>query len=231
MISIIVPLYNEEKNILSLTERLATLRGEPQILLIDGGSADDTVSLAQAALSRRPLLNARVVFAQKGRAKQCNAGADEAEGDVLFFLHADGVIEPDAPLLIERAVRSGAEWGCLRLRFDDPHPLMTLCAYMSNLRARRGIVFGDQGIFIRAPLFRLTGGFPDMPIMEDYEFSLRLKRARVSPIRINSPIITSARRFAARGRLRTMLDMARLRALYRRGVSAEEIALMYGDVR
>ncbi|GHS99523.1 glycosyl transferase family 2 [Synergistales bacterium] len=230
MLSIIVPLYNEAKNILPLIERLAALRGEPQILLVDGGSADGTPSLARAALSRLSL-NARVISSVKGRAKQCNLGAGEAEGDVLFFLHADSVVRADAPVLIEQAVKDGAEWGCFRLRFDDPHPLMTICAYMSDLRAKRGVIFGDQGIFIRTPLFRLAGGFPDLPIMEDYEFSLLMSRRGVRPLRIDSPIVTSARRFRARGRLRVMFEMLRLRALYRRGVSAEELCRMYSDAR
>lgn len=210
----------------SLSATLGRLAGA-EVILVDGGSSDRTAEAARAAMPCFTTLTA-----PRGRASQSNAGAAFAKGDVLFFLHADSVVEPDAALRVEQAVADGAPWGCLRLRFDDPHPFMKLCALMSDLRVRlAGVAFGDQGIFVRRGLFFELGGFPDMPLMEDYEFSLRLKRRGLSPVRVDSPITTSARRFREIGRLRCAALMWRLRAMYRRGVPVEKIAAMYGDSR
>jgi rSAM/selenodomain-associated transferase 2 len=228
MISIIVPTYNEEKNAGRLLAVLSSLDGEREVIFVDGGSHDRTRETLQNSLPQ----GARVLEARRGRAAQCNAASLEARGDIMLFLHADSLVEPDALGRIEGAVEKGAEWGCLKLCFDDAHPLMVLCAFLSNRRARRrGIVFGDQGIFIRSELFRREGGFPEMPLMEDYAFSLRLAGRGIFPVQVESPIVTSARRFREGGRLRTMFRMWRLRRLYRNGLDIESIATRYLDVR
>jgi rSAM/selenodomain-associated transferase 2 len=228
MISIIIPLFNEEKVVKKLLALLSRLDGDYEILLADGGSTDHTQEWARALLPR----NARLLEAPRGRAAQSNAAALEARGDTLFFLHADGEIEPGALRGIEQVMAEGASWGCLKLRFDDRHPLMIVCAFLSNLRVRlRGIAFGDQGIFIRRALFLATGGFPEIPLMEDYEFSLRLKRQGLFPVQLGCPIVTSARRFRQYGRLRAMFLMWRLRAQYRRGCDIGVIAARYREIR
>jgi GT2 family glycosyltransferase len=109
---------------------------------------------------------------------------------------------------------------------------MILCACLSNLRVRlTGVAFGDQGIFIRRDLFLQEGGFPELPLMEDYEFSLRLRQRGIFPIQLHCPIVTSARRFREYGRLRTMLLMWRLRRLYRNGCDVQYIAACYRQIR
>jgi rSAM/selenodomain-associated transferase 2 len=227
-ISVIVPVYNEEKIVVDLLTQLGRLEGEREILLTDGGSTDRTRELALEVLPQ----GARLLTAPSGRASQSNAAAKEARGDVLFFLHADSVIAFDTLRHIQRAVENGALWGCLKLRFDDPHPLMTLCAWLSNRRVlRRGITFGDQGIFVHRSLFWEIGGFPELPLMEDYEFSLRLRRKGISPVQLGCPIVTSARRFQELGRLRAMFLMWQLRCLYRNGHDIEGIAARYCRVR
>jgi rSAM/selenodomain-associated transferase 2 len=227
MISVIVPVLDEEKSIAGLLTQLAELEGDCEILLADGGSTDGTLEAARDALPK----NARFLACPRGRAAQCNAAAQEAQGDILFFLHADSRVTPDVLLSIRLAVDGGALWGCLSLRFDDPHPLMTVCAWLSNLRARRGIVFGDQGIFIRRSLFWEIGAFPELPLMEDYEFSLRLRRKGIFPIQLRRPIVTSARRFRECGRLRAMFLMWRLRRLYRKGHDVAAVAALYRQIR
>jgi rSAM/selenodomain-associated transferase 2 len=228
MISVIVPLYNEEKTVLSLLSQLGRLDGAHEILLADGGSADRTRELARGALPRNARLLDFSRAGARGRAAQSNAAAREAAGDIFFFLHADSRIPPGTLRHIEGAVSGGAAWGCLTLRFDDRHPLMAVCACLSNLRVRlRGIAFGDQGIFVTKELFLKEGGFPELPLMEDYEFSLRLKRRGISPVQLSCPIVTSARRFREHGRLRTMLLMLRLRRLYRNGEDIGRIAARY----
>jgi rSAM/selenodomain-associated transferase 2 len=228
MISVIVPLYNEEKTVTTLLDQLGHLEGSHEILLADGGSADRTRELARDALPR----NARLLTAPRGRAAQSNAAAREAVGNIFFFLHADSRILPDTLPHIEKAVLEGALWGCLKLRFDERHPLTVACAYLSNLRVRlRGIAFGDQGIFVRRDLFLRENGFPELPLMEDYEFSMRLKRRRIFPVQLSCPIVTSARRFRECGRLRTLFLMWHLRRLYRNGCDIEHIAARYRQTR
>lgn len=220
MISVIIPVLNEEKQIEGLLSHLATWQGDFEILFADGGSSDNTVKIIGG--------RGKIITAPRGRAFQCNVAAEAAKGEVFFFLHCDSRLAADAVLKIERAVGQGAAWGCFTLRFDDKHFLMSIGSLKSNLRVRFSrIVFGDQGIFMTRELFGRIGGFPLLPIMEDYQLSLNLKQLAVKPLQINSVITTSARRFQAGGRLKTAWLMHRLRRLYRKGVAIEEIADYY----
>ena len=111
---------------------------------------------------------------------------------------------------------------------------MRICAALSNFRAyRRRIMFGDQGMFMTRDLFERMGGFPELPLMEDYAFSLALRAAGVRPGKTRRRIVTSARRFGSSttGRLSTMYHMARLKRMYREGVPIERISREYADVR
>lgn len=223
MISVIIPVYNEEQTLANLLPLLDSLAGEHEVLFSDGGSTDGTLEL---------LAGHRVIAGAKGRGAQCNRAGAEARGDVLFFLHCDSIISADALFHIRAAVDRGARWGCLTLRFDNTGLLYRLGGYISNLRVRWGhIVFGDQGIFMTRALFEQLGGFPELPIMEDYELSLGLKRTKVFPVQVKSRIITSARRFQAGGIFRVAWAMQRLRAMYRRGVDMETISRAYRDER
>lgn len=223
MISVIVPVYNEERALPALLRRLDALEGAHEVIFSDGGSTDATLPL----LSGR-----RVATGAKGRGAQCNRAVAESGGDVLFFLHCDSAAAPDVLHQICAAVDRGAQWGCLTLRFDDQSLLYRFGAFISNLRVRWGrIAFGDQGIFMTRTLFEQVGGFPELPIMEDYEFSLRLKREKIYPAQLKSRITTSARRFHEGGALRVAWRMHRLRAMYRRGADIEAIRRAYQDVR
>ena len=224
MISIIIPVLNEEKTIEGLLDNLAALSGMKEIIVADGGSTDRTKELAKS--------KATVIDCLPGRGLQCNIGALRSKGDILFFIHADSQLMPEALAEIENAVAKGAAWGCLKLRFDDTHWLMRLVEWGSNFRARRrSIVFGDQGIFIKRNLLASLGGFPDLPLMEDYQLSLNLQERQITPVQVNSWITTSARRFTEVGFLRALWQMRRLRKLYRRGVDIDVIRAMYQDIR
>lgn len=223
MISIIIPVYNEKSSLPTLLPVLDSLQGEYEVLFADGGSTDGTLEL---------LAGRQVITGAKGRGSQCNRAGFEARGEVLFFLHCDSIIERDVLLEIQKAVEGGACWGCLTLSFDDSSFLYRLGGLMSNLRVRWGhIAFGDQGIFITRELFEEIGGFPELPLMEDYELSLRLKEMKIYPTQVKSRIITSARRFREGGALRVAWKMWRLRAMYRQGVDLEIIKGLYRDVR
>ena len=224
MISLIIPALNEEKAIEALLVNITALSGAKDVVVADGGSTDRTKELSTPF--------ATVVDCPRGRGPQCNFGASRAVGDIFFFLHADSLLEHDALHKIELAVAQGVKWGCLKLRFDDAHWFPRLIAWASNKRVRLcGIAFGDQGIFITRGLFEQLGGFPDLPLMEDYQLSLILRERKIAPIQVNSYIVSSARRFIDGGFLRVIMQMRRLRKLYRRGADICDIKAMYRDIR
>ena len=222
-ISMIIPIYNESSTIDAMLNQLDALPGDWEILFADGGSSDDTL---EKIGSRYPVLRC-----PKGRANQMNFAADRATSDVLWFVHCDSRIPMDAHSQIAAAMEAGAKWGCFHIGFDYRGPFMGCNTYLSNRRARKGIAFGDQGIWIRRDLFENVGGFPALPIMEDYEFSLQLGRAKVPIAQLPGRIITSGRRYRGRFPLLTMWQMFYLRCLYRRGVDIQEIARRYKDIR
>ena len=142
------------------------------------------------------------------------------------------VLPADGPRQILRAAEAGAEFGCFHIAFDYHGPFMGCNTYFSNRRARRRhIAFGDQGIFLTRALFQAVGGFPDLPLMEDYELSRTLRRRGTALHVLPGTILTSGRRYREGGPLRTMAWMFWLRCLYRAGVDVHRIARLYRDVR
>ena len=222
-ITMILPVYNESKTIGTMLSQLDTLPGDWEILFADGGSLDDTVEKIGTRY--------RILNSPKGRANQMNHGAVNASSDVLWFVHCDSKLPADAHAQISAAVESGAKWGCFHIGFDYDGPFMGCNTYFSNRRARKGIAFGDQGIWVKKDVFDAMGGFPDLPIMEDYEFSLRMQRQNLPICQLPGRIITSGRRYEKRFPPLTMWQMYRLRCLYRKGVAIEEIARRYKDIR
>lgn len=222
-ITIIIPIYNESKTIEAMLSQLDTLPGDWEILFADGGSSDDTLKKIG---NRHPVLRC-----PKGRANQMNHAAKQASSDMLWFVHCDSILPSDAHSQITKAFDNGAQWGCFHIGFDYDGPFMGCNTYFSNRRARKGIAFGDQGIWVKKELFSAMGGFPDLPIMEDYEFSRRMKAAQVPITQLPGRIITSGRRYRDRFPLITMWKMFYLRCLYRRGVDINEIARRYRDIR
>lgn len=224
-ISVIVPVYNEESTIVRMQEQLKPWQSKCEILFVDGGSTDRTLELIEPGF--------RVIRSKKGRANQMNAGAQASCGDVLFFLHCDSELPEHFPAEI-RYVMKDYRAGCFGIAFHSRNFFMWTCRVISNRRAKdRKIMFGDQGIFIDRELFFEMGMFPDIPIMEDYQFSLTLREKRIRPGIAKHRIYTSDRRFPEGSipKLRVMWKMNRLRKMYRDGVAVEKIARMYRDVR
>ena len=220
-LSIVIPVLDEAAAIGTTLERLAPLRARGvEVIVVDGGSRDGTAALARAGADA-------VVDAARGRARQMNAGAAIARGDVLLFLHADTWLPDDADRLVLDAIAAGASWGRFDVRIIGRHPMLRVVAGAMNLRSRlTGIATGDQAIFVRRALFEGIGGFPDQPLMEDIELSLRLRRT-ARPACLRARVQTSGRRWETRGVWRTILLMWRLRWRYWRGEPARSLAEDY----
>jgi rSAM/selenodomain-associated transferase 2 len=220
-LSIIIPVLNEAQGIASALQALVPLRARGvQVIVVDGGSQDDTVLQAQ------PLAD-QVLVGPKGRARQMNAGAERAIGTTLLFLHADTRLPVDADEQVLSATRSGALWGRFDVSIDGPSPMLRVVATLMNLRSRyTGIATGDQAIFLRADTFARVGGFPDQPLMEDIEICKRLKHL-ARPACLRSRVVTSGRRWETYGVWRTIVLMWQLRWRYWRGESPEQLKQAY----
>lgn len=221
-LSIIVPVLNECDELPRLLRGLLPLvRQGHEVIVADGGSADGSVEIAECT-------GFAVVRSSSSRARQMNAAAAHATGDVLVFLHADTRLPEGAGLLIGQALsEQDSQWG----RFDvciAGHPFMLrVVGFCMNWRSRlTGIATGDQAIFISRAAYDKVGGFPDQPLMEDIEISKRLRQLS-SPACIKRCVTTSGRRWEMRGVWRTIFLMWRLRWKYWRGMPAQQLAEAY----
>jgi rSAM/selenodomain-associated transferase 2 len=192
------------------------------VIVADGGSDDGTPQVA----ARAP--DVRILSSARGRARQMNAGALQARGDVILFLHADTRL-PDRALEAVSAALADQHvvGGRFDVRFDSPRPVFRMIAFFMNLRSRlSGISTGDQAIFVRRSVFESIGGYPDIPLMEDIELCRRLKRyGRLAALRPR--VTTSARKWEREGALRTMALMWALRFLYMVGVPPARLHRWY----
>jgi rSAM/selenodomain-associated transferase 2 len=225
-VSVIIPTLNEAASIEAALARLQPLRARGhEVIVADGGSEDGTPDLA------RPLAD-RVVAARRGRAHQMNAGAHDARGEILLFLHADTRLPEDADrLILDGFARSGLAWGRFDIRIDGGHALLGIVAWFMNRRSRlTSVCTGDQSIFVRRDLFTRLGGYPPIDLMEDIALS-KLLRRHSRPLCIADAALTSARRWEARGVWRTVLLMWWLRLRYFLGASPEHLLRVYESTR
>ena len=222
MLSIIIPCLDEAEGIAATLAALAPLRARgAEVIVVDGGSRDDTIARAT------PLADL-VIAAPRGRARQMNAGAMRARGEILLFLHADSLL-PDAAdlLIVDGLKRLRRGWGRFDVAIAGPHPLLRIVERLMNLRSRlTGIATGDQAIFVTRSLFTAAGDYPDIALMEDVALSKRLKRFG-PPLCLNHRLTTSGRRWEKRGVLRTIVLMWRLRLAYWLGADPAKLAPRY----
>jgi rSAM/selenodomain-associated transferase 2/rSAM/selenodomain-associated transferase 1 len=219
-ISVIIPTINEVDNIKkSLTS--IKIESDGEIIVADGGSSDDTVLIAKS-------LGARVVNSSPPRARQMNHGAAEATGDVLLFLHADTRLPKNFDELILQSLKNpDIVAGAFKLRIDSDIPALRLIEHLANWRSRcLKTPYGDQAIFILSRVFHQVGGFPDIPIMEDFELVRRLrKQGEIATLPV--PVSTSPRRWQNLGILKTTLINQLVIAAYFMGIAPEMIARWY----
>ena len=221
-LSIVIPVLNEAGCLQILLESLQPFRNAGhEIIVVDGGSKDDTVGKAEG-------LADQVHTSPAGRARQMNTGAENANGDVLWFLHVDSVVPLHADNLIIEALSVERPWGRFSICLSGKSWVLRVIEFSMNLRSRlSGIITGDMGIFCSASLFRRIGGYPDIPLMEDIAFS-SLCRKISRPVTISEPLITSSRRWEEQGIMRTVFTMWRLRLAYFLGTDPERLARRYG---
>jgi rSAM/selenodomain-associated transferase 2 len=233
-VSIIIPTLNEERTVMATLAHTATL-GFDELVVVDGGSHDRTLALVETyrlSTQHSALSSLRLVTAPPGRARQMNEGAKASCGEILLFLHADTQLPDDAKTIIDTTLADRRMvGGRFDVRFDRPSMWGTIISRMMNWRSRlSGLATGDQALFVRRSIFEQMGGFADMPLMEDIEFSRRLKRKGATAA-LTATVITSFRRWEQHGPLRTILRMWTLRFLYWVGVNPSHLDQWYKVIR
>ena len=222
-ISVIIPILNEAKILDKTLSQLHTELGHHELIIVDGGSSDNSVCIAEKY--------GAVIASERGRAKQLNTGAAAATGDILLFLHADVWLEPGALAAVETALSAGYIGGGFRQKIDGRSILYRSIERAGDIRGKYLKVFyGDSGIFLARADFEKIGGFPDVPILEEMEFSKCLRKLGKTTL-VVPHIHLSARRWETRGIIRTTVNNWLITFLYFLRVSPERLAELYQHIR
>jgi rSAM/selenodomain-associated transferase 2 len=222
-ISVVIPAWREAAVIADSVRAAAAIGDE--VIVADAQSADATAKLAESA-------GATVVQAERGRGTQLHAGASAARGDVLLFLHADARLEPQArEALLSALSDPDVIGGNFRVAFVPARGAARLFSSLYDLRRRlTGVYYGDSAIFVRSETYRRLGGFTPIPLMEDYEFVRRMRRAGPTVYLRAVTVEASARRFAG-APLRSLFLWGAIHVLYALGVAPARLARCYADLR
>ena len=225
-ISAIVPVRNERPETLENLSVLVKQSGLLEVIVVDVSDNRSTINKLNQLQDQSESM--RVIRAHtRGRSFQMNQGEIHARGNILWFIHADTRVPDKASELILDAVSPTRPWGRFDVQFNTNSILMKIVAFAMNLRSGlTGICTGDQAIFVTRDVFRQSGAFPEIAIMEDVALTKKLRR-KAGPIRVRAPVITSARRWESHGYLWTIFQMWLLRLLYWVGVSPKTLIKLY----
>jgi rSAM/selenodomain-associated transferase 2 len=235
-LSIIIPVLNEEKALLVTLENVAACAPGAEVIVVDGGSTDATLGLADGFAAQR---NAeaggeawKVLRSERGRGRQMNLGAAAATGDTLLFLHADTHLPPETPRLLETALAdSRVLGGNFRIRFVPSSRIADLYTPIYNARSRFRIFYGDSALWMRRSVFEALGGYPLERVMEDFALVLRLRKTG-KLVCLPAVVESSARRFqGARANTRALLQWGWLHILLLFGAGDETLERFYPPVR
>ena len=221
-VSIIVPTLNEQEHLPATLTRVVLAPGD-ELIVVDGGSTDDTVAIARR-------FTPHVFVRPPGRAQQMNFGAQQAQGDVLLFLHADTLLPPAGADLVRHVMQqSTAVGGAFYLAIAPSTPALRIVAWGVKWRTRLGkLPYGDQALFVRRTVFTALGGYEDVPFLEDVKLVLAMRKQGKLAI-IPQPVYTSARRWQREGVLYTTVRNIALVTLYFCGVSPTTLKRWYAD--
>jgi rSAM/selenodomain-associated transferase 2 len=224
-LSIIIPTLNEGCAIGATLEAIARVPGRFELIVVDGGSEDETVEIAGR-------FGARVIKSKRGRGQQMHSGARAALGEALWFLHADTIIPPDGAARITEALAHDSEivGGNFTIRFDGERWAARFLTWLYPQLRRLGLCYGDSAIFVRASVYRDIGGFKPLPLFEDLDLVRRL-RTKGRLIHLPAAVVTSSRRFEGRSFALTFARWAILQALYWAGVNPHTLNRLYAPVR
>jgi len=193
LISVIIPVLNEERALPGCLESIAVQESPYEILVVDGGSDDRTMEIAKSH-------GAVVIESESGRWRQLNKGAEIAKGEIFLFLHADSRIPANALTKIRTRINRGLDGGAFTLRFQPNSFLLAFAVFWANALIWLTREFqGDRGIFCRREVFEKLGGFKNMDLMEDLDFAVRMRRAGFTTRQLMGPVATSSRRFEKMG--------------------------------
>lgn len=226
MISVVIPTLDEGGNLPRLLEALRRERWAAEIIVVDGGSRDDSRAIAQAH-------GAKVLVSLPGRGRQLRAGGAAASGDIILFLHADSCFPPGGLGRISATLADAPAvlGGNFRVRFDGDRAFSRwLTGFYAWFRGH-GLYYGDSGVFVRREVYLALGGIRPIALMEDYDFTRRLERAGDTCCIAGPPLIASSRRFEGRHPVAIVWGWLKLHALYHLGVSPDRLARIYNSTR
>lgn len=224
MISTIIPIYNEEKILREKSAYFRELADNSELIFVDGGSSDMSARIAGEYSC--------VFSCRKGRAVQMNYGARLSQKDILLFLHADTRIKTDSLISLESKIKDNETLsGCFTQRIDKKGLIFRLIESVGSLRAKiTGVIYGDQGIFIRKDIFNDLGGFPEVPVMEDVIFTKGLRKI-VKPSVLRDKIFVSSRRWEKEGLIKTVFLYSFLNILFWLKSPLDKLKKVYSDLR